>query len=395
MIDLNKESGQDVLSLLVAADELEIYELIHHAQDNLIIKKSNWIQQNLVKIMHIVSLYKSFKRLNEYCLKIISEEAHMIFRSSDFLSLEEPMLVSLLERDSLVMNEIEIWNSLIKWGTENTLNLSNQPVSKWTPQDFAALEKTLHQCIPLIRYIDISGNDYFEKVMPYRKIIPKDMKTEILSYHLTNSTSQLFKLLPPRSSPIDSNIINITHTKLISSWIDKKVITDVSSGSHKSRYRFKLLYCGSRDGFEATKFRELSGSQKGTVVIVEISKTKKIIGSYNPSNWCGDINSSYYDVRKLNYRYHNVPDAFTFSFGDRSDLQSAKILRKIGNKILYNPHHANAGPFIADTLYISDQCNKNDLSWYYDTQHSKEVAFSYNFQVDEYEVFQISREVKE
>ncbi|CAG8709369.1 4703_t:CDS:2, partial [Ambispora leptoticha] len=149
--------------------------------------KSTWVEQNLVKIMHTVSLHELFKELNEHCLKIISEQPHMIFEANDFLSLEKSILVSMLKRDDLGMDEIEIWNSIIKWGKGNTLNLPEKPVTEWNSENFVALEKTLHQCIPLIRYSDISGNDYFEKIMPYRKIIPKDMKTEILSgYNPTN-----------------------------------------------------------------------------------------------------------------------------------------------------------------------------------------------------------------
>ncbi|CAG8505636.1 3593_t:CDS:2 [Ambispora leptoticha] len=125
---------------------------------------SAWVQQNLVKIMHTVSLHASFKRLKEYCDKIISEEPHMIFKTGDFLSLEESRLVSLLKLENIAMDEIEIWDSIIKWGIINTSTLGQQHISKWTLQNFTALEKTLHHCIPLIRYSDISSDDFFEKL---------------------------------------------------------------------------------------------------------------------------------------------------------------------------------------------------------------------------------------
>ncbi|CAG8574816.1 3469_t:CDS:2, partial [Ambispora leptoticha] len=63
---------------------------------------------------------------------------------------------------------------------------------------------------------DITSDDYFEKIMPYRKIIPEDIEIEILAYYLKNSTPQLIKLLPPRHS-IDSNIINYECTN---NWND-------------------------------------------------------------------------------------------------------------------------------------------------------------------------------
>ncbi|CAG8630493.1 10207_t:CDS:2 [Ambispora gerdemannii] len=149
VVDLDLESGENILSLLVAADELEIHELIHHAQDNLMVKKSTWIQQNLVKIMHTIYLHESFKKIKRTCLKTISEEPHMIFKSEDSLSLEKSVLVSLLKRDDLAMDEIEIWNSIVKFG-------------------------------------DISSDDYFEK----------DAKMENLGYYLKNSNQQFAKLQP-------------------------------------------------------------------------------------------------------------------------------------------------------------------------------------------------------
>ncbi|CAG8447092.1 14692_t:CDS:2 [Ambispora leptoticha] len=180
---------------------------------------STWVQHNLIKIMHTVSLHESFKRLEEYCDKILEEEPHMIFEADDFLSLKESELVDLLNLDNIVMDEIEIWDSIIKWGTMNTSTLGKKHISKWTPQDFAALEKTLHQCIPLIRYNDIASDDYFVKVIPYRKILPKDMKMEILGYYLKNSVPQSVKILPPRSG---SKIIDSKHVKTpnINIWGD-------------------------------------------------------------------------------------------------------------------------------------------------------------------------------
>ncbi|CAG8608339.1 7276_t:CDS:2 [Ambispora gerdemannii] len=376
MIDLDEESGDDVLGLLIAADELEIHELIYDAQDNLIKQKFTWIQQNFATVMHTASLHE-FKRLNEHCLKVIDEEPS-----------------------------------------------TNQPVSNWTLEGFAALEKTLHQCIPLIRYSDISSNDYFEKVRPYRKIIPKDIKTEILSYYLKNSTPQPIKVLSPRSGSVDSKIIDPKQANLISSWIDKKDNIDSFNQYHKSQYKFKLLYRGSRDGFEATKFRELCGSQTGTVVVVKINQTGKIIGGYNPSNWGGNISNNLnldentiitrrrFERRIARRTYINAPNAFIFSFDDKSNLLSAKISRNdIGNQIAYNLYQANHGPYFNDDLYISDKCNQNMSSWYqysyYSTQGlwDKTVRATFDlpdqhtFKVDEYEVFQISKkrlgEVKE
>ncbi|CAG8608533.1 4549_t:CDS:2 [Ambispora leptoticha] len=165
------------------------------------------------------------------------------------------------------MDEIEIWNLIIKWGIINTPTLGKQHVSKWTPQNFTALEKTLHPCIPLIRYSSISSDDYLKKY-----------ENGNFGLDLKNSAPpQPVKILPPRSSSIGSKIIDSNHAKLISAWNDKKDSADFSDNFCRSSYEFKLLYRGSRDGFNASKFRELCGSETQTVVVV---KTNQIGGIF-------------------------------------------------------------------------------------------------------------------
>ncbi|CAG8547710.1 11583_t:CDS:2 [Ambispora gerdemannii] len=127
VVDLDLESGENILSLLVAADELEIHELIHHAQDNLIVKKSTKSCKDYA--YHLSS--RIIQKIKRTCLKMISEEPHMIFKSEDYLSLEESVLVSLLKRDDLAMDEIEIGIQLSNGvGVGDISNLGNQPVPK-------------------------------------------------------------------------------------------------------------------------------------------------------------------------------------------------------------------------------------------------------------------------
>ncbi|KAG9287966.1 hypothetical protein G9A89_017561 [Geosiphon pyriformis] len=90
---------------------------------------------------------------------------NIIFNSNDFLSLEESILASLLQMEDLEIEEVEVWQSLIKWGIGNTSKIIEKALVNWDAEDFAALEKTIQKCIPLIRYYVISGDDYFDHII--------------------------------------------------------------------------------------------------------------------------------------------------------------------------------------------------------------------------------------
>ncbi|CAG8489486.1 3538_t:CDS:2 [Funneliformis mosseae] len=55
ILNLNKQIGNDILELLVASDELMIEELINFINEHLFGKQNEWLQQNIVKVLHTVS----------------------------------------------------------------------------------------------------------------------------------------------------------------------------------------------------------------------------------------------------------------------------------------------------------------------------------------------------
>ncbi|CAG8661499.1 12060_t:CDS:1, partial [Ambispora gerdemannii] len=169
-----------------------------------------------------------------------------------------------------------------------------------------------------------------------------------------------------------------------------------------SPYEFKLLYRGSRDGFAASKFHELCGSQSQTVVVVKINQTERIIGGYNPSIWSGNIYERLIGNIRESLIGNNsgicygkdAPDAFIFSISGGN----VKFSRSVsGNQIAYDPCQ-NTGPYFFNDLFISDKCNQNASSWYdpnyfrtpnisiWDKNTDKDSKY---FKVDELEVFQI------
>ncbi|KAG9287968.1 hypothetical protein G9A89_017563 [Geosiphon pyriformis] len=381
VVNLNTEKGTDVLQILIAADELELLELINHGQEHLIKNESKWLQENAVKTMGIVFRHEPFEKLKEHYFQMVGSNPDIIFNSNDFLSLEESVLVSLLQMEDLEMEEVEVWRSLIKWGIGNTTKIIEKELVNWDAEDFAALEKTIHKCIPLIRYYDISGDDYFNYFIPYKKVIPKSVRKEIWAYHLMSIPQLPLDTLPPRARFTESQILKSRHVNIISSWIDKKAATM----NYKTPYTLNLIYRGSRDGFTANSFRNLCGNQSKTVVVAKITGIGNIIGGYNPTSWGGNHFRHSHLEQCL-----NAPEAFIFNLGDGKNPALAKVARSTsGNQIGYRQSY---GPYFYMDLFFGDNCNTQNSCWHQLTYFKPEIFDTETrimFQVDELEVFQV------
>ncbi|RIB06338.1 hypothetical protein C2G38_2217369 [Gigaspora rosea] len=95
------------------------------------------------------------------------------------------------------MNEGKIWDYTIKWGIAQNPSLppnSNQ----WSDEHFLALKSSLQNCLPLIRYFQISGEDVVEKVQPYQKILDPTLWTDIMLKFMAPNKTITSCVLPPR-----------------------------------------------------------------------------------------------------------------------------------------------------------------------------------------------------
>ncbi len=165
-----------------------------------------------------------------------------------------PLLEVILKRDDLNLVEIKVWEDLIKWGLAQEKTL-NEDVSNWNQEKFNIFERILHKFIPLIRFYDISSEDYFNKVRSFEEILPKELQGEILKFHMVPG---FIHNLSSRHA-IDSVLINQKHISLFTNWIDRK--------KGKVYYKFNLLYRDSRDGNTAAAFHTKCDNKGATVVV--------------------------------------------------------------------------------------------------------------------------------
>ncbi|GES81805.1 BTB/POZ protein [Rhizophagus clarus] len=147
VLDLKDRDGSDILGLLVASDELLIEELVTFVQNYIIENQKEWLRQNNSKVFHTVIQLESCKQLLESCYETIYEHPEPFLNSPEFLRLEKNTLLELIKQDDLIIEEVELWSYLIKWGIAQTSQLRNKNIddlNKWNKEDFLALKNTLN-----------------------------------------------------------------------------------------------------------------------------------------------------------------------------------------------------------------------------------------------------------
>ncbi|PKY27647.1 hypothetical protein RhiirB3_443433, partial [Rhizophagus irregularis] len=150
-------------------------------------------------------------------------------------------------RYDLALDEIEVWNNLIRWAHAQQPTVHKDPL-EWTKDELTLMERTLLRFIPLIRFYDIISEEYYDKVVPYEDLLPKKLKNEILKFYLIPQAKQIGSL-PSRNAVINSALINSKHLALFAGCIDKK-----DKSLKMIPYKFNLIFRASRDGNTAAAF---------------------------------------------------------------------------------------------------------------------------------------------
>ncbi|RIA95262.1 hypothetical protein C1645_734229 [Glomus cerebriforme] len=389
-IDNNEISLVDVL---IAADELELLEVSRQLEKRLLENEMVWKLPNdfitLCQHDHLTKLY-------EIALALVCKNPKVIFQSKEFTKLEEDCLIRLLKCDNLELEEIEIWDYLIKWGIENTESILNDDLTKWTPMDFMELEKTLHYCIPHIRFSQMPPTVFNIVRTQYKNILPKDLVEDIFQYFLDPNSKPLLKNLPLRVSayPLDSKIINAKDAALIATWIDKK--KGVPYRLKEIPFKFDLIYRASHEDF---KDFHLNCDNKGpTIVIIKVRNSGEIIGGYNPLDW-RSVKPTENDERTLplDYEFYTnykckTSNSFIFSLFSLTN-GAIPILSRVSTKKEAIIWCKDKGPCfgLKDLLIRSKSRSfKNVVGESKQKSYEEKIINKETFEIEEYEVFQVT-----
>ncbi|CAI2177409.1 11911_t:CDS:10 [Funneliformis geosporum] len=246
--------------------------------------------------------------------------------------------------------------------------IKEEQLSNWSLENISGLRELMQDFIPLIRWFHINSSEFRRKIMPFKKIIPKDLYQEILCHHLDPTYELNIHVLPPRISRIIDELDSVL--------IEKKHVTIFSNG------------------FEAGTFHRLCDNKGSTITVAKIRSRGQLVGGYNPLDWKPQLNSTSDSI------WYPTFDSFLFSFPsfplstDDSIPKIPKIARvgSIGNVSEYAiGYNVDYGPSFGGGWDLSIQ--NNNLIYSYGPYSYPDcgafVTRNHYLELEEYEVFQI------
>ncbi|CAG8592841.1 18884_t:CDS:2 [Acaulospora morrowiae] len=374
--DLRELDCTEIFNVLIAADELGLQKFIIYIQKFLIENRANFLQEDPVRMLRTVIYYEAFDDLKKFCVEAILADPDILFGSNKFLALEENPLIAILKSDDLTMDEIEIWDCVIKWGMAQDPKLKSN-VENFKDQDFKALEDRLHNFIPLIRFHDIPMEGFYLGVWPFKKILTEKLVNDILRCYMVPKAKPRYNVYPSRTAPISSTLINTKHLILFASWIDRKPENYTRFG--QIPYKFKLLYRASQDGNNTNIFRQRCNNQGATIVVGKIQNSERLTGGYNPLSWNG------------NNQYKYSTESFIFSIDNCNNPNNYNLGRLTGandNSAIYD--HNSYGPTFGRGNDLRCQFNN---CWYYNANTYTSIGLQNQYNITDWEVFKVEKKV--
>src|SRR6185436_10258786 len=108
-------------------------------ENYLIETKSSWLKSHFSLVYRSIFSGNNFKDLEKFCNDIVVKYPNIIFDAEDFTSLQESALIYLLKRDDLQLEEIKVWEYIIKWGISQNSTLPAE-LEEWTKENFMILK---------------------------------------------------------------------------------------------------------------------------------------------------------------------------------------------------------------------------------------------------------------
>jgi len=180
---------------------------------------------------------------------------------------------------------------------------------------------------------------------------------------------EVYQIDDPDSDKIQSNIINVTETKQLMKWI-----------KDSNKYKFRLLFRGSRDGFAASTFHKRCNGRGPNISIIK-STNNHVFGGYSQQSWHSNGN------------YTRDDNAWLYSLRNtKGDPKVLKIVKNQQNAIYGNSGY---GPTYGGNhdLYIANNCNSNTSSYtnlgnaYNGETDKYQLTGSNSFKVEDYEIW--------
>ncbi|CAG8672255.1 5304_t:CDS:2 [Acaulospora colombiana] len=388
IINLDELLLMDTIDLLSAAHDLSLNELSTYIQEFLIEKKTRWLRESFVVILNTYFQQESYPKLARFCEKHIISNALEILTSEDLNFLNREVLKLVLKADFLAgeISEVEIWMKLVKWGISNALPTDiSCDILNMNSSQIESLKEALNELIPLVRLFHITPEEYYQFIHPHKKILPKELKKDLIGYYISNQRTRS-PIIPPR---VCSVTLTFEAALIIKNWIksnaDQLSSPDIDIlDEHNGRMGWKLIHRASRDGHLLSD--SLSKYNNSSFVIaIKIKDQQVIVGGYNPLMWYENNNLFVENVR--------TKESFIFQL-DTLELKKSKICRVRKDK--YSSITKTLSSFATEVLSrhlpVQDLIIRRnpEFKYYCKTGGTYEDGINVgNFYAEDYEVFQV------
>jgi hypothetical protein len=207
-------------------------------------------------------------------------------------------------------------------------------------------------------------------------------------FHLV--TIGIWESVGPRLTLPVSQAADLTRSPRRFLWpgLDSQIVSSCPAiFSMFRRKTFRLLYRGSRDGFQASDFHRLCNGHPNTLTLVR-SSNDSVFGGYSPVAW----------TSRNNYGHDQDLKSFLFTLRNPHNLPPQMFALTKREYAIYD--YGNYGPAFGNNndLCVYTQCNVNNNSYSNlgsaytnDTGIAGNAVFTgaYNFTVREIEIFEV------
>ncbi|PKC70545.1 hypothetical protein RhiirA1_532644 [Rhizophagus irregularis] len=440
--NLKEPDMQDMyVPLLLAAGELSLLDLVKYIQLHIIANEQSWLHENIIHVFHIVTHSTTFSLLANHCSELICEIPSLLFNTPSFTRLEKLSLLTIIKRDNLCLDEIDIWNYLLHWAINQYPLLNSctdiSDASSWTKKDFIELENILKENLPFIRFFQIPGDQLYEFVWPFKKILPKQLKSQLIKFHmipnseLPSCDSNFNLSLRVPKYKIDSLYISARHAGILRSWMNKGSKSEIKK---KDVVEFKLLLRGSKDGMDVKTFHKLCDNKGPTLVLIKILENNHDDGDesndnsnhiINKRHTIGDVSENLKNNKSDNFKVRrfstsNIINNTTITSGDTSiviggynplDWSSSDTYKQTNDSFIFsftNPLICDSNEYILSRVQNSQyairdmSCKYNNLGfghdlWWFSGSCTQQyygkrilpITYAGTFVMEDYEVFQV------
>ncbi|RIA79351.1 BTB/POZ protein [Glomus cerebriforme] len=212
IIDLTKYDIKTNVAVLIAADELCLYDLCSYIEKELL-RNETLLKNNFILIHNVANKFNQFTKLLQFYRVNFQKDPNLILRTNDFTTIQQETLLNFLTEHSQSLRPIEIWDKLIEWAIARSHELPSD-VIRWTSSEITTFRGIIQSFIPHINFKEISPADFSHKIKPLKDIFDDKSYAKILEhYSFNNEVRSNFKM------NIDSRIISSDLAFLIGNLI--------------------------------------------------------------------------------------------------------------------------------------------------------------------------------